>query len=150
MHYTGLIPKISYGLHLTVFVPPSPLPKFTPCTFNLQVAPAHLCVCYANTDIHWYPEVTPESFILDSKFKISSFRVTKVSQQTSKNNKKELSGFLELLPDINRCQCLHNKRINGLVQQAYQAYTVYIVVNQRRWWKLSEAIHNLCLRNLTV
>jgi len=33
----------------------------------MQVTPAQLCVCYADIGIHWYPEVAPESFILDSK-----------------------------------------------------------------------------------
>jgi len=57
--------------------------------------------------------------------------------------KKLLSGFLELLQDIDGCQCLHNKHIYGLVQQTYRAYTVWIWVDERVWGKLSDAVHNL-------
>jgi len=45
---------------------------------------------------------------LHSKFKISSFRITKVSTHTP----QKVTGVLDFLQDINGCQCLHYKYRN--------------------------------------
>jgi len=117
----------NYGCHLTAFIIPSHLQKFKLCMPNMQVVPAQSCVCYVNIGVHWYREVTQESLILDSKFKISSFRITKVIRKTRQTQKWFLLDFLEAFWSCFRISMDANVYIintNELVQRAYQAYTV--------------------------
>ena len=83
MHNTGKIREMSYVRHLTAYHIPSHLPKFKLYNTSTQVAPANLSVYYVNNGSHWYPEVTQESFSLDSKFKFSGLRIVNVSNITS-------------------------------------------------------------------
>jgi len=68
----------------------------------MQMTPAQLCVCYVSIGINWYPEIAPESFILDGKLKN-----LKVWDNESEYNKHPgtlkscYEAFKELLADIN-------------------------------------------------
>jgi len=83
MHSTAKMRKMGYGWHVTVYLTPSHLPMFELCRPDMQVTPAHLFVYNVNIGIYGHPEVAPESFILVSKFKISSLWKAKVSGITS-------------------------------------------------------------------
>jgi len=90
MHFTAKIRNISYGWHLTAFINYSHLPGFRLCMPDVHVAPVRFHFCYVNIGIHLYLEITPESFILDSNFKFSSFMITKVSKKSQPNPQKVL------------------------------------------------------------
>jgi len=87
MHYTGKICKKKSWMTSYSYIL-SHLPNFKLCKPGKLVAQVHLCAYNANIDIHEYPEVTLKSFILDRKFKISSFGTTKVNNVTSQTKNK--------------------------------------------------------------